>query len=419
MKKVIIIAVVLVLVGAGVYFWVIPKFYSSSSSEINKLASTTIAIPPESPPATGTNTQDLLVKVNNAFPSNKMLDVGATASNILKTMDYQAAQNLLPQISQCDPAFAEMQSVIDAEYNIGPADFRPDRKIPNLLPYQIMGKLLAVKGMGMENQGNLDKAVNNYLLAAQFGSVFAGKNTTLIQKLIAIALEKMAYNPLKQFVLRHPEDVNNLKRIIATLDKAEQKRLPISESFLSEKRTIQYMAQNFQQYAKTDKQIAALKLKESEIPRIIEESDKIYGYMITSYEMPYPQYMKEDPQSKLIEMLKAKEVHPLIAIAVPNFMEANVRNLTTATDNRLIRIMAAIELYHQDKQAYPSSLSELAPTYIAAVPKDYFSDSDFIYGTRDNSFYLYSVGPDMQDNQGQPLYDPTNGTTSAGDILGK
>jgi len=415
MKKAIIIVIVLALIGVGVYFWVIPKFFKPSYSELNKLPSPTVAIPPESPPITGTNTQVLLEKATNAFPLNEMLDAGKTASNILKTMDYQAAQNLLPQISKCDPAFAELQPAIEAEFNIGPADFRPSREIPNFMRAQTMGKLLAVKGMGLENQGNLNEAVDNYLLAAQFGSVFAGKNTTLIQKLIGIALEKIAYKPLKQFVLNHPEDRDNLKRIIETLDKAEQKRLPISEAFLSEKRSIQYLAQNIKQYAKTDKQLR--KLSKSEISRIVEESDKVYGYMISTFEMPYPQYMKEDQQSKLIRFLK--EVHPLLKIAVPNFTEMHIRNLTSATDNRLVRILAALELYHQDKQAYPNSLSELAPTYLATVPKDYFSDSDFVYGLVNQTFYLYSVGPDMQDNQERPVYDPTNGTTSIGDIIGK
>ena len=413
MKKVIIIVIVLALIGAGVYFWVIPKIYSSR--EPSSLPSPTVAIPPESPPITGTNTQDFVEKAIAAFPTKEMLDAAKTASDILKTMDYQAAQNLLPVISKCDPAFVEIKNAVNAEFNVSPADFSPERKMQNLLASQTMGKLLAVKGMGLENQGKLDKAVNNYLLAAQFGSVFAGKNAMIIEKLIGIAIEKIAYKPLKQFVLNHPEDRDNLKRIIETLDKAEQKRLPISEAFLSEKRSIQYLAQNIKQYAKTDKQLR--KLSKSEISRIVEESDKVYGYMISTFEMPYPQYMKEDQQSKLIRFLK--EVHPLLKIAVPNFTEMHIRNLTSATDNRLVRILAALELYHQDKQAYPNSLSELAPTYLATVPKDYFSDSDFVYGLVNQTFYLYSVGPDMQDNQERPVYDPTNGTTSIGDIIGK
>jgi hypothetical protein len=415
MKKVIIMVVVLVIIGVGAYFWVIPNFFKPSYTELSKLPSSTVALPPETPPTTGTNAQVFIEKAIASFPTKDMTDVGKAATNILKTMDYNAAENLLPQLSPYNPAFAELQPAVTAEYNVGQADFRPERGIPNFLKAQIMGKLLAVKGMGLEKQGNRNEAVDTYLLGAQVGCVMAGKNTTLIQQLIAIALEKIAYKPLKQFVLNHPDDVDNLKKIITTLDKAEQKRLPIAEAFLSEKRMLQYMSQNYQQYAKNTK--PSVKLRQRDIPRIKEESNKLYGYMISLFDLPYPQYMKEYSEPKLMRILQ--EVHPLLRIAVPNFTEAHIRSLTVATDNRLVRVLAALQLYHNEKNAYPNSLSELAPTYIAAVPKDYFSDAEFIYGTQGDTFYLHSVGPDIQDNQGQPLYDPTNGTLSQGDIIGK
>ncbi|MFB3896886.1 MAG: hypothetical protein ACE14V_11360 [bacterium] len=415
MKKVIIIIVVLVIIGAGIYFWVIPNFMQPSYVELSKLPAYPAIPLPETPPATGTNTQTFIENALNSVPGRNVATDGETASKILKSMDYQAAQNLLPLIDQYNQSFNELRQAVNADYNIIPPDFRPERRIPNFLRAQIMGKLLAVKGMGLENQGKLNEAVDAYLLAAQTGSVFAGKNTTLIQKLIGMALEKIAYKPLKQYVLNHPNDTENLKRIITTLEKAEQKRLPIAEAFISEQRSVQYLAENYKQYAKTDKDLAQLRTRD--IPRIKFESDKIYGYLISMYDLPYPQYKKEYSDEKIVRILK--EVHPLLQIAVPNFLEAHVRNLTSATDNRLIRIMAAIQLYHAEKNTYPTSLSELTPNYLTAVPKDYFNDAEFIYGTRDNSFYLYSLGPDMKDNQEQPVYDPTNGTTSIGDIIGK
>lgn len=417
MKKGIIIIVTLMVIGLGVYFWVIPNFFRPSYPELLKLPSSTIAISPETPPTIGTNTQTFIEKALDAVPENNLANIGKTASAILKSMDYQAAQNLLPQIDSYNRAFAELRPAIEAEFNISQPDFRPERPVSNFIRAQVMGKLLTVKGMGLEKQGDLNEAVDAYLLDVQAGSVFAGKNTPLIQKLIAIALEKIAYKPLKQYVLNHPNDTENLKRIIATLEKAEQKRFPISEGFLSEKRIFQYVIQNYKQYNKTSKE--KIKLSAADVSLYMEASDKLYGYMISSFEKPYPEFMKEDPYKKLIEMTKAKQVPLLLAMAVPNCTAAYVRDLATATDNRLVRVMAALALYHQEKQIYPSSLSELAPAYLATVPNDYFSDSAFIYGTRDDSYYLYSVGPDIKDNHEQLVYDPTNGTTSDGDIIGK
>jgi hypothetical protein len=413
MKKAIIIVVVLALVGAGVYFWVIPTFFSSSpSAGSGSTPATTVS---ESSPIPGTNTQDFVDKAIAAFPMQDMLNTGKSATGILKNIDYGAAQNMLPQLEKCNPAFAEMQSAVNAETNAAPENFRPERKIPNMLAAQTMGKLLVVKGMAMEGQGKLDKAVNNYLLAAQFGSVFAGKNTLLIQKLVAIALEKMPYNPLKQFVIGHPDDVNDLKRIIAVLEKADQKRIPFTESILFEKKTLQFIFQNAKQYAKDDKVLA--NLSESEINRIINESEKVYTYAIQSFALPYPQFVKEDPQSKLPAMYK--EIHPELASSAPNFAEAYVRELYTVTDNHLVRVMAAVQLYFNDKKVYPNTLAELSPNYLSSVPKDPFSDTDFVYGRVRDTFFIYSIGPDLVDDKVGIIYDPTNGTVSSGDILGK
>jgi hypothetical protein len=413
MKKAIIIVVVLAIVGTGVYFWVIPTFFSSPSS--TGISSNPGATSSESSPIPGTNTQDYIEKSIAVFPLQEMLSAGKSAGDIFKTMDYGAAQNMLPLIEKCNPAFAEMQQAINAETNAAPENFKPDRKIPNFLASQTMNKLLVVKGMGMENQGNLDKAVNNYLLAAQFGSIFAGKNTPLIQKLIAIALEKMAYKPMKEFIIKHPDEVNNFKRILPALEKADQKRMPISEAMLGEKKTVQYIMQNYKDYTKDNKELA--KLTEEEAQRVLSESEKVYTYMVQSFELPYPQYVQENPQSKLPEMLK--EVHPMLGTVVPNFGDAFIRNLITITDNHLIRVMAALQLYHYDKKEYPNSLDDLFPNYLTAIPKDPFSDANFIYGKTGDSFYLHSVGPDLNDDKAEIIYDPTNGTVSSGDIFGK
>ncbi|MFB3897951.1 MAG: hypothetical protein ACE14V_16800, partial [bacterium] len=384
MKKAIIIVAVLAIVGAGVYFWVIPTFFSAATS--TGTDSSPVTTPSEPLPAPGNNTQEFIDKAIAAFPKKELADVGKTASNILKTMDYQAAQNLLPQIDKCAPVFAEFKNAVDAKSNESPADFSPERKVPNTFTAQTLGKLLVVKGMALEKQSNLNEAVDSYLLTAQLGIVFAGKNTVLIQKLTGIALEKIAYIPLKQFILYHPEDTYNLKRIIETLEKAEQKQFPLSEGILGEKKMLLYTMQDYKRYKKLNK---------SQANRILTETEKIYGYLISVVELPYPQFRKEDAQSKLSAMLK--EAHPILRMTVPDFTDAHIRELVSTTDNRLIRILAALELYHNENNAYPNSLSELAPTYLAAVPKDPFCDSDFIYGRVRDTFYLYSIGPDLND----------------------
>ena len=78
----------------------------------------------------------------------------------------------------------------------------------------------------------------------------------------------------------------------------------------------------------------------------------------------------------------------------------------------------ALERFRAERGRYPSSLSELVPDQLGAVPRDPFApgrnklkylDTDAAGQRR----VLYSVGPDGEDQQGQEL-DPLSGR---GDIV--
>ena len=50
-----------------------------------------------------------------------------------------------------------------------------------------------------------------------------------------------------------------------------------------------------------------------------------------------------------------------------------------------------------------------------AVPPSEKAMRDYIVSGK--GYFLWSIGPDSKDNQGQVLYDTTNGTTSGGDLV--
>jgi len=62
----------------------------------------------------------------------------------------------------------------------------------------------------------------------------------------------------------------------------------------------------------------------------------------------------------------------------------------------------AVLRYRADKGSCPVSLDELKQAgYIAAVPRDPYSDGPLLYKTANGDFTLYSVGPDFEDNGGK------------------
>jgi hypothetical protein len=70
---------------------------------------------------------------------------------------------------------------------------------------------------------------------------------------------------------------------------------------------------------------------------------------------------------------------------------------------------------HQTKNGKPPmALAELVPAWLPAVPLDPFSKGPLVYRVTNNSFLLYSVGPDGHDDQGTPL---KRGEMETGDLL--
>jgi hypothetical protein len=67
---------------------------------------------------------------------------------------------------------------------------------------------------------------------------------------------------------------------------------------------------------------------------------------------------------------------------------------------RLLYTDLAIRLFQEDHGRLPQLLDELVPEYLAEVPIDPYADKPFTYRTAGDTFTLYSIGPDCQDNGG-------------------
>jgi prepilin-type N-terminal cleavage/methylation domain-containing protein len=176
----------------------------------------------------------------------------------------------------------------------------------------------------------------------------------------------------------------------------------------------------------------------------------------------------------LIELLIVVAIIAILAaIAVPNFLEAQVRSKAARANADQRSIATALEAYAVDYRRYPYynnpvdySLPAGEPivflpvslttpvAYLASLPEDVFPGrrTGLIGGSKRPYFYMHdyavvylgrtqaaghvsdhyrsltgslrpvqwtvwSFGPDLRDNHGVVLYDPTNGTISRGDLM--
>jgi len=132
----------------------------------------------------------------------------------------------------------------------------------------------------------------------------------------------------------------------------------------------------------------------------------------------------------------------LIAIAVPNFLEAQVRSKVSRVRSDARSLATAIEAYYIDNNAYPHRIDILwqGPIkYIHTGFEDPYSKTganlQYLSGEQiyervreavpvpldksmfENYWLVYSLGPDGVDQGGMVIYDPTNGTVSTGDVI--
>ena len=71
----------------------------------------------------------------------------------------------------------------------------------------------------------------------------------------------------------------------------------------------------------------------------------------------------------------------------------------------LTRVALALAAYRVDQGKHPEKLSELSPRYLAQVPKDRFTDAELHYQRQNGGYLLYSVGRNGTDDGGRTLSD--------------
>ncbi len=100
-----------------------------------------------------------------------------------------------------------------------------------------------------------------------------------------------------------------------------------------------------------------------------------------------------------------------------SFARVGVRRYEVEAEISQARVFLALQAYRDRVGAYPSDLRQLRSELGWKLPADPFSGKDFIYKRQAKGFVLYSVGPDMIDDGGQPIVNDTVELDDTGDIV--
>lgn len=91
---------------------------------------------------------------------------------------------------------------------------------------------------------------------------------------------------------------------------------------------------------------------------------------------------------------------------IPVFSTARLKEVDAEALNGLVAVMLALHAFQLEYGRYPAALAELTPAYLKRLPDDPFAQQGtFRYRITGNTYTLYSLGPDGNDDGGKPIDD--------------
>lgn len=145
-----------------------------------------------------------------------------------------------------------------------------------------------------------------------------------------------------------------------------------------------------------------------------DDAPKVYYFRQQTRIMRKLQAEKNDGSWSDLALFSRTSVELLLAIALPNFLEADNRQKAAESKYELCRLSIAARIRELEGRPV-DSIADLAPELIPEEPLDPFSGEPFLQAPP--NVYFYSVGPNEIDEGTEIEYDSTNGTVSSGDIF--
>ena len=339
----------------------------------------------------------------------------------------------LPQFEALIAAFVEMVKQPDYEIDAVTSDSDPwmisnTGRQDYLLSLQIMSKMLQIKTSELVAEGKTPEA-----FAAAESIVRASKThpfSVLIHRLIGISILSIGSSSWHQAV-DHCSDGNLLRDTLKLQISLKPQKEMISDNVhlgvtdsigqirSAKRRGIETNIQGMtgKQISGEAMRVEAECLEKFTLPKLTDQTQKDNIQRMIKDFRTSASLFGGKPQNALGYGAKAISgiVTPvLFGIARPNFSEAVTREKVSLARFDLLILSTAWKIYTLEHNAEPEKPEALAPDLLPEIPRDPFAQDGRPYASKPR---LYSVGPDGTDQEGDILYDPTNGAMSSGDIF--
>jgi hypothetical protein len=317
--------------------------------------------------------------------------------------------------------------------------------MPSLQKCREVARLLTCRAMLRVGEGKFDDAWQD-LLACHRLARLVGRGASLIDSLVAIALDAIACNADLAY-LEHArltprqirdrmKDLRGLPAIPPVAD-----RLDLAERFTyldsvqvvrgrgigmmeglaggkAEKATKEELkglgridwAPAFRDGNRSyDRLVAALRLKdraarkkaidkcEAEVKALREEARDPQNLLVLMMAKNPPEKMEKDVAHAIGKAIGSV----LITLLLPAAGKVQDAHDRAEQIQHNVQVAFALGAYRHDQGRYPANLDELAPRYLKTVPGDIFSGKPLIYRPSEKGYLFYSVGVNGKDEGGR------------------
>ncbi len=275
-------------------------------------------------------------------------------------------------------------------------------------------RVINVRALLSANEGHLDEAIDWWQIALRM-SEHAASEPTLIAELVAIAMQSITFDVVKQFLSTAEIAPSTARRFEEYL-----RQIDLTKSFTDAMIGEQAWGDDAFDYVRTNPQdfydLGPLPFYGTWPYRPLHKLDELtyLQYMERIIQLTKLPYCKAE--SRLEQLDADLEKLPIFQgmlskIFCTVYSRSWQKRDWAVANIALCRVVLALKACKYERGIYPATLVQLQETLDWELPEDPFSGQDFIYEPQAEGFKLYSLGPDLDDDGG------THTSYDDGDII--
>ncbi len=260
---------------------------------------------------------------------------------------------------------------------------------PHFPKFRDATRIIAAQALILAKDGHLEEALDWCQVALRMSEHVASA-PTLIAQLVAIAMQQITWQAVKQIVSAPEISAATAARLETYLS-----QIDLYETFTTG--MVGERALGLQEFARIPK-TPNFKLDQLTYLRYMGNQIELAGL---PYYASQPEYEALEADMKKLPLYQA----PLTKILCPVFSRVAQKRGQAVANIGLCRVVLALKGYKYERGAYPDTLKQLQETLDWELPEDPFSGQDFVYRRQSEGFILYSIGQDLEDDGGLPGRD--------------